>query len=127
MRCFFKSPFPSKLNEFKVKIDFHWVFLLANKDFNSPIIAPLKLTGLAGRDPPGGGRPPGGPPGGGGPPPGDPPGGGGPPPGGPPGGGGALLGAVGAAMTGAAPVPLVLSAETSLFIELIRDSNVEIL
>jgi len=120
VRCFFKTPFPSKLNEFKVKIDFHWVFLLANKDFNSPIIAPLKLTGLAGRGPPGppgGGGPPGGPPGG-------PLGG---PPGGPAEGGGALLGAVGAAMTGAAPVPLVLSAETSLFIELIRDSNVEIL
>jgi len=70
----------------------HWVFLLANKDFNSPIIAPLKLTGLAGRGPPG---PPGGPPGGGG---GGPPGG---PPGGPAEGGGALLGAVGAAITGA--------------------------
>jgi hypothetical protein len=74
---------------------------LANKVFNSLIIAPLKLTGLAGRAAPGAPGPGGGPPGG-------PPGGGGGTPGGPPGGGGgafdgvgALLGALGAETMGA--------------------------
>ena len=73
---------------------------MANNVFNSLIIAPLKLTGLAGRAAPGppgpGGGPPGGPPGGGGGPPGGPPGGGG----GALDGGGALVGELGAATMG---------------------------
>ncbi len=91
----------------------HFFPRLANSDFNSPIIAPLNETGLAGRagpEPPGGGgRLPGGPPGGGGRSPGGPPGG--RPPGGPPG----------------EPPGLTLSVAMSLFMLLILDSKLEIL
>ena len=83
------------------------------------MIAPLRLTGLAGRLGPGGG-PPGEPPGGG--PPGGPPGGGGGPPGGPP-----IEGAIGAAPGDAgAATPLVFMAFKSFVIVLILDCKFEI-
>ena len=94
--------------------------LFAKSDFNSPIIAPLNDTGLAGAGfgpgGGGGGALPGGPPGG---PPGGGPGG---PPGGPPGGdpGGPPRGAVDVAPG------LDLSAVISLFKEFIRVSRDDI-
>jgi hypothetical protein len=87
--------------------------LFAKSDFNSPIIAPLKETGFAGRA--GAGFGPGG--GGGGAPPGGPPGGG---PGGPPGGGGP--GGLPSAVAGPA-AGLDLRVVISLFNEFMRVSR----